>query len=75
VIGVRKRASGLFAAISRALIATSAKCSVVVPYFAMCRRAASANICPGDCNPYGTENAIAPGMARARWPICANACP
>ena len=51
VIGTRKRASGLFAAMSRALIATSAKCSVVVPYFDMCRRAASANICPGDCSP------------------------
>src|SRR5262249_28323030 len=66
VISVRKRASGLLAALRRALIVISPKWSVVVPYNAMCRLAFGAYRPAGSAMPKGTVYEDDTGMASPR---------
>ena len=56
VSGSRWNARGFSAAHLRVATAISASCSLVVPYWCMCRVAASAYAAGGDCTPYGRSH-------------------
>lgn len=68
VMGSRYIASGFAAAFARAVTATSASCSDVVPYSCMWRRAAIAYLAISEC-PYGTSNCNGPRAPNDRFDV------
>ncbi len=67
VIGSRYQARGLSRAHCRAATATWARSSLVVPYWCMCRMAASAYAPTGIGSPYGSSNCAVSSAGRGAF--------